>query len=380
MKNTRTFHCLVALLLVSSISSIVQAQTCSVQINPDKELVITDLSVVNDHRATDPSGVWTFGRMMRSLSPQQVDPSDFTMNWLKQWSGDQTVNGFNVAARPTVSNIISSWPKNQKGKLDLTKSPFRLLAITNRVDIFNGPAGEGRFVFGALDASGSPLPFTVIFEFLLPPPQSGIPVIAWAKQWHALGALSFGDTYNAALEKLTNIYVGVSKISQVRTNEIALAAPWEMREFHLSVGGALENAGTKQMPDESFLTSSSLAGWIRRNADMINSNTHVVPAKILGGSGHSPVNWQPALANDPDQNVKNARHNFALQTCTGCHSTETQTAFLHVANRAANQASTLSAFLKSDIVQRQGNMKSLLCLSPQKVLEKRKAKRRTRVH
>jgi hypothetical protein len=39
------------------------------------------------------------------------------------------------------------------------------------------------------------------------------------------------------------------------------------------------------------------------------------------------------------------RHDFALNTCNGCHSTETNTAFAHVGARAPGQVAPLSGFL-----------------------------------
>src|SRR5690606_792741 len=113
-------------------------------------------------------------------------------------------------------------------RLDLSKAPFRLLAIVNRIDlrsdgggyggggVIGGPiraadapgamiapdamiapapmpvhAGEGRFVFGVLDPQGRPLPFTVIFEYELPASDPR-EVLGWARSWHALGEVPFG--------------------------------------------------------------------------------------------------------------------------------------------------------------------------------------------
>ena len=42
------------------------------------------------------------------------------------------------------------------------------------------------------------------------------------------------------------------------------------------------------------------------------------------------------------------RHNFALNTCNGCHSTETNTRFTHVGCRLPNQPAPLSQFLTGD--------------------------------
>ena len=72
-------------------------------------------------------------------------------------------------------------------------------------------AGEGRFVFGVLDNGGQPLPFTVILEYEQIA-TSRAQLRGWAQQWHALGALAFGEPFNAALQQIT---------------EDARAAEWE---------------------------------------------------------------------------------------------------------------------------------------------------------
>src|SRR4029077_11418754 len=75
-------------------------------------------------------------------------------------------------------------------------------------------AGEGRFVFTALDLrdgktvdAAAPLPFTVIFEYgLKANDRSGVK--AWAARWHGLGALSFGTDYNTRLQTITDAFSG----------------------------------------------------------------------------------------------------------------------------------------------------------------------------
>src|SRR5205807_216176 len=95
-------------------------------------------------------GVWSFGHLMRELSPTPADAPAVTLQLFQHWLTDQTVNGFTVAARPLAQqDILDIWPKTPAGELDLDQSPFTLQAIVNRVDIRNlaqGSAGEGRFV------------------------------------------------------------------------------------------------------------------------------------------------------------------------------------------------------------------------------------------
>ena len=187
-----------------------------------------------------------------------MDPGDFVLAWLKGFNPGK-INGFPVTNRSKGAEaLITAWPKTSAGKLDLAKSPFVLLAITNRIDLgaSNTDPGEGRLVFGLSDGR----PMTVIFEYKLP---TKIARKEWAKKWHALAPLDFGTPYNKALVALTDLFVGKnasparangSAIGQVRTNEIQLAldsgiAPvWSLREFHL-VESVLTPAPVTKTPD-----------------------------------------------------------------------------------------------------------------------------------
>ena len=50
--------------------------------------------------------------------------------------------------------------------------------------------------------------------------------------------------------------------------------------------------------------------------------------------------WNAAGINNND-----ARHKLALNTCSGCHLSETGAGFLHVGNRSLGSPSVLSGFL-----------------------------------
>lgn len=243
-------------------------------VSAEKELVITDLSVIEDAARTTGRGVWTFGTLMEGLSNGR-NTEQFVLNWLNEWNRDVYINGQKIPARKAIQRmVIDPWMQASGGrKLDLKKAPFRLLAIVNRVDLRKvGNAGEGRFVFGALDKDGNPTPFTVIFEYgvdfnmldgkynkgakglnlnlngLLGNFGLDLDQLAgkrdndsatkrmklvtdWAMRWHKLGTLPYGAAYNAELQKLTDVFSSQganrkkpngSALNQLRTNEIAL--------------------------------------------------------------------------------------------------------------------------------------------------------------
>jgi hypothetical protein len=179
-------------------------------------LMITDLTVVNDARASQ-GGKWSFGYLMRAMANTAatgIVPEEFVRRWLSHWEQDQSINGFTVRKREDIQNVIQSWPKLSDGRLDLDRAPFRLLAIVNRLDLRNnfvlgvpriggGGAGEARFVYCWLNDAGAPQNFTVNFEFSIKR-NTFEEVQEWAKRWYDLKDLTIGSAeYLQALEAIT---------------------------------------------------------------------------------------------------------------------------------------------------------------------------------
>ena len=57
--------------------------------------------------------------------------------------------------------------------------------------------------------------------------------------------------------------------------------------------------------------------------------------------------WAPGIAGFPSGGCTNddIRFNFSVNTCSGCHQSETGAPFLHVSNRGQNNETQLSGFL-----------------------------------
>jgi hypothetical protein len=353
-------------------------------IHPEKELMITDLSVVEDPTRTydicapNPQGkmgAWTFGKLMTDMR-NQGDASQMVEDWLKIWTEQQTINGFPLEVRGRMqSRILDPWKKLPNGKLDLSEAPLRLLAIVNRIDLANPnePAGEARFVFAMIDPTCPAgvtqlmVGFTVILEYKVP--ISGCNnILNWAKQWHDLGSLNLdGGKFNDQLQQITDQFATAgaggsgapngSALAQLRTNEQALdeqsTIQWEMRQFQLNPnGGELEETTVAQTPDDSFNNNPlqrQLRDYINQFDQQILQGQYTVPdtyegGHFLGASPHQtkvPMFWQ----SDPAPNDNNARRAFSANTCNGCHGQETDTKFVHVAPRLPGAPSTLSPFL-----------------------------------
>jgi hypothetical protein len=344
---------------------------CPITIDAESELLIRDVSVVEDPvrsrwtgGSINPSdGAWSFGRLMTNMAGSN-DPEQFVRTWLQEWTAPRTVNGLLVPPRPMDALVIGPWLAASGGaRLDLTQAPFRLLAIVNRIDLRDlsrGSAGEGRFVFGVLGAGGQPLQFTVILEYNLPA-STPADVRRWADDFHALGSLPRGSpAYNQALQAITDRFAGRnvapfrpngSSINQVRSNEIALGPVWELREFRLDLAGQLRSSPTALTPDLSFNNTPTLAAFINANTAALLDETHTVPtalngAPFLAGSAITPggLFWDSPGIIDAE-----ARFRFSINTCNGCHAGETGTRFLHVSPRPAGIQAELSSFLTGKI-------------------------------
>ncbi len=383
----------------------------------DRVLMINDTDAIADPTRTwnpcnntgNGSGAWTFNHLMTQMANQPFtffNPSDFVQTWLERWTTADNINGDPLPARSPMQDIIDEWPKIN-GKLDLTKSPLRLLAIVPRVDLRGGgggyggggfnDAGELRFVFGFVAKARTgfdpttafvgaaqinntncyALPFTVIFEYLVP--KTGCEdVRAWAQQWVDLENLDHTSaTYRSQLQALTDQIVVAnanpnggnrSALRQLRTNEVALAAPWELREFRLNcntfptcqltpstVQDTIRN--DQSIPDdfnENANGTGLLADWIQTivKPALVSANNHeaTIPqvpvsfqSQTFRGGKSQVIEPNPNFITFHwgDQNNLNvnhitsldenwARHRVSRASCNGCHRRDTFTPFTHV--------------------------------------------------
>lgn len=356
-------------------------------IDLEKVLLIRDLSVIEDPTRTfnpctgegTPMGKWTFGYLMSELANEPVtglEPGKFTRNWLRQWGQNITINGDIVRIRSELP-ILRPWEEAGNGvnqPLDLSIAPFRLLAIVNRIDMYNDldfggeGAGEARFVFGAVDLENDcqPLQFTVNFEYLIKK-DSCLEIKNWAQEWQNLSNFELGtQEYNAALEQITEQFVAAgsdpdmrpnhSTLNTLVSNENFLGDPWELRAFKLIESGRgrglLGSVTTKQAPNDVFNRSETLVNWINENEASILARDYTVPltladgTQFLGGNSimRSSTHWA-GPRNGPEINSNEARHIFSLNTCAGCHARETGTTFTHVRPGPFGVVPNLSGFM-----------------------------------
>lgn len=217
-----------------------------------------------------------------------------------------------------------------------------------------------------------PLKWTVIFEYSLPLTTT-LTQGAWAAKWHDLSSVPFStsgdDRYNAKLQAITDIFTATSfpdmgfvrdiALNQLRTNELALGSPWELREFRMRSNGSLEQVTVKNNPDISFNTNlvrmRELQNFILDgggSSSLPNSLPSGLP--LLGGTApvvnHS-FKWFSS-SNDPKLRA------FSTNTCNGCHAGDTGTSFVHLSLRSSASVSNPSGFLINDTINRKSILRS----------------------
>ncbi len=346
-------------------------------ISEQKSLLIRDPAVVTDPSRTfdvctgagNPNGVWTFKHLVTEMANEAktgITPEKFVRMWLSQWETSQNVNGWNIADRKNSirNRVIDPWEAASGGPeepLDLNKAPFQLLAVVNRVDLREnlvyggGSAGEGRFVFQVMDGC-NPMRFTVIFEYGIEK-RSCSAVQNWGQRWVNLGNMVLGSAaYNAALENITESFVRAnaapskpngSALNQLRTNEIALARPWELREFVIADAGwnqhLLKPNTVALTPDDSLNNTPILRNYFASGISGVPLRFPTVADPFLGGASTAPRFFWNAPNFPMTLTQAEQRQEFSLNTCNGCHTRETGTSFTHIKPGAI--PATLSGFM-----------------------------------
>jgi len=358
-------------------------------VKAENELVITDLTVVGSDLAK-PNGPWSFGVLLTNLAGN-TDPQVFTKQFVESWLSNQVVDGLTLQARTRMEEIVlKPWRDPVTGIYDLAKAPMKLLAIVYRPDLrrqegVGRDAGEGRFVFAVLRADGTPMPFTIIFEYGLSTQVAS--AAGWAKKFHALGALPIGtQPYNDALRAITDLFSGPHSapggkpgafLHQLRTNEIALTLPfadlgplppgtaplWQLREFHVE-NGLLKPARVALTPVFGFDGTATLGSYALQNADDIKEGSQRMPSKFKGiqfngVSAEVPTPQFKWTVPGADETLRSA---LSLNTCNGCHAGETGTTFLQVGADKLGGPAILSTFvINHEIPFRIGEVQKLAC-------------------
>lgn len=347
-------------------AKVVTTDGCKNTLSFENELIVYDPRII-DAAPFQGAGAWSFGGLVSQLVGAEA-PS-VIRKWLGTWEGNETFKPAGGAEelipgnRKNVRDMILDGWKTTNGALVMSDAPFRLLAVVYRPDLDDlakggTSPGEVRLIFGGM-ARGNrklPIPMTVAFELRVPA-TTAAQAAAFAKKWHAaLGPLATTNSdagraqLRAALVALLGevIKPGPSSLAQLRTNEVAIDTPWDLREFRLTGAPgsfALSMSATPGVPKMALNGSAELGGIVAGFADYV---------KAYAGS-KVPKSKETAMARIPMQEWKwtvpgaseKDRHAFAMSTCNGCHSAETKTQFVQIVPRSDGQRAELSAFLRS---------------------------------
>ncbi|MDB5215011.1 MAG: putative lipoprotein [Myxococcaceae bacterium] len=317
-------------------------------IDRGRELLVTDVAVLAGARSDNGNGAapWSFRHVMEALAAaSSVDAPAFVNDWLATWQASSTAasgaarldkvfgGSLPLGVRPDVhKDLVCPWLRLTaenacdeacahcaSSKLDLSRAPFRLLAIVNRLDLAETTTGckpeasEARLLFVALrPGTTTPISFNAIFEYAVNGTAAAQPTA-----WHALGAFG-GAQYAAALEELTRTFIDGARLGQLRTSENLAGTSWELRQFAHLRGKLLPTALTNTVKD-ALDGTPELATHVNANASAIAAgNNAVLPSMSTAFSTMTKADftWSSTAA-DP-----NTLHLFGLSTCNGCHAGE----------------------------------------------------------
>jgi predicted nucleic acid-binding Zn-ribbon protein len=354
-------------------------------VNAMKELAIGEAAVYTSREA-QVGGSWHIGEIVKQLlggnpSPAQVEA--FFRNWVQNWQVEtRFASGDTVTARPDFALVLNEWKQASEARgiegLDLRIAPFRLIGITNRLDLRNplltGDAGEARLVFALLEQSTdrpqdggvNARPFTLIFEYKISV-GSDSDISRWAGLWHELGSQTCTaascDAYASRLAQITRMFTHrnqggfvQARLNQARTNEIAFGNPWELREFNLQPAQGAANArlvmvDVKKTPKLSANNSVELNRFVSSlSLDNIIRNNYDIPANLKGAKAHVAGNG-PQWTVGGDVQKANA---FNINTCNGCHSSDQNVidGFYHISPFQPLGQAAMSNHLKNDDMPR----------------------------
>jgi hypothetical protein len=131
-----------------------------------------------------------------------------------------------------------------------------------------------------------------------------------------------------------------SALNQLRTNEIAIGSPWELRQFNLTTPlSFLHETPVFQTPDVRFNAldpgfggSTLLDTWITSTPPGTTVPLSFLGTPFLGGAAPVTGNnvnyiWDTSTLSCA---WVSERQQFSLNTCNSCHAGETKTPFTHI--------------------------------------------------
>lgn len=338
------------------------ASPCNENVVLEKELIIQELSVLDSPMAAG-EGALSFNSIFKRFTSakNENEARSHLQIFLREWERNQTSTGAPVVPRST-GELRWIWPK-VNGELSVLKAPFVLSAIVYRPDRASesdGIDGELRFVYNLVDPeSRMALPLILIFEFMLPRERNQ----SWLSDMHTLSLTPWGPSFAKHLEKIVDRLN--ARGARLRINDFFLAPTWDLRDFGISLTGQIQTQDLTTTPALDWSVGSSareLASWIEKNSTAILQSDWELPKLFRTGNAlveTESFGWLKEQDLEPS-----LRRSFSLQTCNGCHASETRTRFMHVGLRTIGHKAELSMFLQQDLKERKKILEAKLCEEP----------------
>jgi hypothetical protein len=317
---------------------------------PERSVLVREPFIVDDP-------LFSFTTVMGALAGGK-DLNSFVTAWLQQITVDSSANGRVAPARLTAAAFLAGLPHLANGNFDAGKLGFQVTSLSNRLDLA-GPhdCGEARITYALSNGvSDRHHRMTVIVE--LRQPDDGANCRTVANQWLKLSSLS-GAQLADAIKLIYLPLLNGASLNQVRTNEFLVgpqtgpitdpSQAWQLREWRLGSDGILHLSASKQQLDANVINDPGFQSWLDQNQAAVRAGKATLPDAYLAITSSEDGN-RIFLPIDATGDLTVAINKIA---CAGCHTTESNTAFAHVAERFGGTGqATISKFLEEQLPSR----------------------------
>lgn len=359
----------------------------SCAVDSEKELIITSNKVVDNEAAK--TGKLSFGYVMTQLAGSKEKGGLLAKSLFDNWS-TRTVSftvpntNSNAPDRVRVDSFLNAWKDLDESDKsieewipNLDNAPFRLLAITNRIDLkdtINNSSGEGRFTYcikPELFPNDPSAFFNIIFEYNLPGRTSN-DCGRWVNKWHSLSDTTLTNTeYINTLTSVTDSFLLMNDLNQLRTNDFIFEKIWELREFkHNKDTNSFDPHFLSKTPDIRFDASIALSQEVIQLETELRSNLNYEFSDSLKAASAVPRTAPANARNRPGftwtipETSSNLEFMASLNSCNGCHMGHGDNAglsFMHIRPRLESENVRISRRLNiTDRNFRIANMNRLL--------------------
>jgi hypothetical protein len=331
-------------------------------------------------------GKWSFASVFRrgmavgsKTTPTAVELQAAIDAWREDMekgydTGDHSLTQADISLTQTVKDDFEEAWKDGDA-YPASKTPVKLLAIVNRIDTaVPDPAGcagqkqphkdmsgaEIRFEFAGVKAPGSTAAFDYlrfIVEFVLPCQSSTDPndFPKLAGDWYSLADLDIGSSaYRDRLSRVLDHWLSTAASARIRIAGASAGSNWTIREYVFQRDGRLapENL-ERDLPGElatCWSATSELGKFATKRYESILASRYQFSGPALSAREQSiePAERRVlglAAGTVADTELGDVRHALSINTCRGCHTTETGTNGLHLGQRTQGRKSQISGFL-----------------------------------